>query len=291
MFLLGLVGGMTMSVGTLLITHLYKGRQRGSRLLFTDSFFSMAGMIFPIVAVFLLTHNIAWYWIYVCIGFIYFAIFSLALSCEFPSISCDNLEYSSKIQQKEHWRASVCFLGIAAFCYILGQMGFISWVPEYAKSRGLSIAVQGKLVSDFWVCYMFGMWAISAILRFFDPQRILVFLTAVSTCLMYCFIISSAEHMRYIIMTLGFFSSAIYTTIITLGSLQTQKVTPKIINFILTCGTTGTMLTFIVTGPIVAKYGTQAALFTANGLYAIVAFMCFLLGFFTKHHSNMSSSH
>ena len=39
-----------MSIGTFLITHMYEGRQRGARLLFTDSFFSMAGMIFPMVA-------------------------------------------------------------------------------------------------------------------------------------------------------------------------------------------------------------------------------------------------
>ncbi len=25
------------------------------------------------------------------------------------------------------------FLSVAALCYILGQLGFISWVPEYAK--------------------------------------------------------------------------------------------------------------------------------------------------------------
>lgn len=50
MFVLGLVSGITMSIGTFLITHMYEGRQRGARLLFTDSFFSMAGMIFPMVA-------------------------------------------------------------------------------------------------------------------------------------------------------------------------------------------------------------------------------------------------
>lgn len=27
----------------------------------------------------------------------------------------------------------VLFLSVAALCYILGQLGFISWVPEYAK--------------------------------------------------------------------------------------------------------------------------------------------------------------
>jgi TsgA-like MFS transporter len=62
----------------------------------------------------------------------------------------------------------VLFLAIAALCYILGQLGFISWVPEYAKGLGMSLNDAGKLVSDFWMSYMFGMWAFSFILRFFD---------------------------------------------------------------------------------------------------------------------------
>lgn len=38
MFIFGVVSGITMSIGTFLVTHMYEGRQRGSRLLFTDSF-------------------------------------------------------------------------------------------------------------------------------------------------------------------------------------------------------------------------------------------------------------
>jgi TsgA-like MFS transporter len=99
--------------------------------------------------------------------------------------------------------------------------------------------------------------------------------------------------MAWFIMALGFFSSAIYTTIITLGSQQTKVASPKLVNFVLTCGTIGTMLTFIVTGPIVAHSGPQAALFTANALYAVVFVMCFVLGFVTRHrqHGATATAH
>jgi hypothetical protein len=103
---------------------------------------------------------------------------------------------------------------------------------------------------------------------------------------MYLFINGSPEHMPWFILTLGFFSSAIYTSIITLGSQQTKVASPKLVNFILTCGTIGTMLTFVVTGPIVAASGPLAALHTANGLYAVVFVMCFILGFVSRHRQN-----
>ena len=86
MFILGVVSGITMSIGTFLVTQMYEGRQRGSRLLFTDSFFSMAGMIFPMIAAFLLARSIEWYWVYACIGLVYVAIFILTFGCEFPAL-------------------------------------------------------------------------------------------------------------------------------------------------------------------------------------------------------------
>lgn len=292
MFVLGLVSGITMSIGTFLVTQMYEGRQRGSRLLFTDSFFSMAGMIFPMVAAYLLARSIEWYWVYACIGLVYVAIFILTIGCEFPALG-KHAAPTDKPVEKEKWGVGVLFLSIAALCYILGQLGFISWVPEYAKGLGLDVGSQGQLVSDFWMSYMVGMWVFSVVLRFFDLQRILTVLAGVATVLMYLFITSNPEYMAWFILALGFFSSAIYTTIITLGSQQTKVASPKLVNFVLTCGTVGTMLTFVVTGPIVASSGPQAALLTANGLYAVVFVMCFVLGFVSRHrqHGETASAH
>ncbi|AEW44764.1 putative transport protein, major facilitator superfamily (MFS) of permeases [Serratia symbiotica str. 'Cinara cedri'] len=284
MFILGIVSGITMSIGTFLITHIYTGRQRGSRLLLTDSFFSMSGMLFPIIAAALLEHHINWYWIYACIGLLYLGIFLLTLSTKFPVLVKNKIKVQEPIA-KEKWGIGVFFLSIAALCYILGQLGFIQWVPEYAiKSFNMSINQAGKLVSNFWMSYMIGMWVFSYILRFFDLQRIVTILSLLSTIAIYLFInTKNLYYLSYYILALGFVSSAIYTTLITLGSLQTKYSSPKIVNFILTCGTIGTMLTFIVTGPIVEKGGVHAALTTAAGLYAMVTVICILLGFVTKH--------
>ena len=291
MFVLGVVSGITMSIGTFLITHIYEGRQRGSRLLFTDSFFSMAGTVFPVIAGMLLARHLPWYWVYVCIGVIYLAIFLLTLTVEFPVLG--KKQHDAQPVAKEKWGVGVLLLSIAALCYILGQLGFISWVPEYAtKSMGMDISAAGQLVGNFWTSYMIGMWAFSFILRFFDLQRILMVLAALATLLMYWFVSSTEPGMlKWIIIGLGFFSSAIYTTIITLGSQQTKVSSPKLVHFLLTCGTVGTLLPLVVTGPIVAKGGAHAALATANGLYAVVFVMCLLLGFVSKHRQNGHAGH
>ncbi|KYP97550.1 transporter [Sodalis-like endosymbiont of Proechinophthirus fluctus] len=289
MFVLGAVSGITMSIGTYLITHLYAGRQRGSCLLFTDSFFSMAGTLFPMLAGVLLARHITWYWVYACIGMVYVMIFVLTLLSDFPvlksraaSIVCQTL------QTRENWGPGVALLALAALCYILGQLSFISWVPEYATTRfQMNIQQAGGLVSYFWTAYMVGMWVFSALLRFFDLQRIVTLLAALSAAFMYLFIhVDNPTWLPWCLLALGFVSSAIYTTIITLGSQQTRVTSPRLVNFILTCGTIGTMLTFIVTGPIVAHYGVSAALQTSNLLYVTVFVLCLLLGFVSRHRTH-----
>lgn len=223
-------------------------------------------------------------------GWCMLLFFILTFGCEFPALGKHAPKTDAPVE-KEKWGIGVLFLSVAALCYILGQLGFISWVPEYAKGLGMSLNDAGTLVSNFWMSYMVGMWAFSFILRFFDLQRILTVLAGLAAILMYVFNTGTPAHMAWSILALGFFSSAIYTTIITLGSQQTKVPSPKLVNFVLTCGTIGTMLTFVVTGPIVEHSGPQAALLTANGLYAVVFVMCFLLGFVSRHrqHNTLTS--
>ncbi len=140
------------------------------RLLFTDSFFSMAGMIFPMVAAFLLARSIEWYWVYACIGLVYVAIFILTFGCEFPVLGKRAAGQPAGRERKMgHRRAVPRHCGAvlhprSAGLYLTGT--------GYAKTLGMT-ADGGKLVSDFWMSYMIGMWSFSFILRFFDLQRIL----------------------------------------------------------------------------------------------------------------------
>lgn len=275
MFILGLVSGITMSIGTFIITHLYSGTQRGSQLLLTDSFFSMSGMIFPVIAAYLLEKNIIWYWIYILIGGIYLLIFLLTINVCFPQLKKNT--NNSKII-KEKWNMNIFLLSISALLYILGQLSFISWVPQYVTEIiNIDIKKTGGLVSNFWMSYMLGMWFFSFIIKFFNLNYMFIFLTSISTFLMYSFIHNQNFIMlKCIIISLGFFSSAIYTIIITLASLETKNPSPKLINLILLFGTIGTLLTFVLTSPIVEKQGLYATLISSNILYGIV----FLLSIF-----------
>ncbi|XRX43055.1 MAG: MFS transporter TsgA [Buchnera aphidicola (Tetraneura sorini)] len=289
-FFMGIVSGITMSIGTLLITYLYQGQKRASILLITDSFFSLSGTLFPIIASFLISIKKPWYYIYIIIDIIYLIIFILSLITKFPIFSNT---IKKKIKEKEHLhlKTKICLilLSISSTIYILGQLSFISWIPEYIHKiiKLNSIKLSGKLVSNFWMSYMIGMWFFSFVLKSFDLQKILSILSGISTIIMFCFLhTKKIIILKCTIIILGFFSSAIYTIIISLASLQIKKLSPKIISLILTCGTIGSMLTFIFTGYIINKQGIITSLLVSNFLYSIVFIISIILFFFTCHKKN-----
>jgi TsgA-like MFS transporter len=170
----------------------------------------------------LLARSIEWYWVYACIGLVYVAIFVLTFGCEFPVLGKKAQQESQPVVKENG--ASACCSSPSRRC----ATSSVSWAlsPGYRNmpKPGHEPGDAGKLVSDFWMSYMIGMWSFSFILRFFDLQRILTVLAGLATVLMYLFINGSPEHMPWFILTLGFFSSAIYTSIITLGSQQTKVV-------------------------------------------------------------------
>jgi len=275
MLLLGVSSGITMSVGTSLIANMYEGRMRASRLLLTDSFFSMAGTLFPMLAGYILVRNQPWQWIYAAIIAMGVVIILLSLVANFaaavkkPAVAAAS---TTGVTRGEKWGPGVYLISTAAFAYILGQLGLMAWIPQSVMERfNVTIADAGATVGHFWTAYMVGMWCFSVILKYLRPIVVLIPQTALSSLLIYLSITSdNFEVANYALIAAGFISSGIYTTLITLGTLQVRSASPSLVNFILTCGTVGTMLTFVVTGPMVGSIGVEKTLWFLNGLYAYV---------------------
>ncbi|QCI26935.1 MFS transporter TsgA [Buchnera aphidicola (Thelaxes californica)] len=289
MFIFGIVSGVTMSIGTYIITNLYQGTQRGKKLLLTDSCFSLAGMIIPIITTKIISHQYQWQWIYIIIGIIDCCIIIIALNTNFEikKIINQNEKKKQKLITCKVW-INIFLISISAFLYILGQLTLISWIPEYLmQTLNINIVQTGKIISIFWMFYMIGMWFFSFILKFFDLQKILVTLSGISSILIFTFIQFKNIYSLYInISLLGFFSSAIYTILITLASLQTKLPSLKLINIILISGTCGTVCTFIFTQPIIFIYGIKGALITGNILYTMVFIINIIIGYTSKHKMN-----
>ncbi|WP_343192556.1 MFS transporter TsgA [Buchnera aphidicola (Taiwanaphis decaspermi)] len=276
LFVLGIVSGITMSIGTFLITYLYNDKKRAAKILLTDSFFSISGIIFPLITNFLLNKKIIWYWIYVIIAIIYLKIFILTVTTKFPVIKKFGLIKKTQIKLSN---INIIYILLGALLYILGQLSFISWIPEYTnKILGIKIQYSAKIISTFWFSYMIGMWFFSFLIKYFDLYKITTFLIGTSTIIMYIIIhIKNIIYLKILVMILGFFSSAIYSNMITIASMQNKFLSPQLVNLVLTFGTIGSMLSLVVTSKIIHNFGLYAILKFSNLLYLIVFFLFFII--------------
>ncbi|NIG99321.1 MAG: MFS transporter TsgA [Buchnera aphidicola (Periphyllus acericola)] len=274
----GLVSGMILSVGTFLITNLYYGQERFQKMLLTDSFFSLSGIIFPIINIFLITHKIQWNYVYSLIGLIYFVIFFTSKTMILPKFIKNEIKTYHINTQETYINTNIFLLYVAILIYILGQLGFLSWIPEYSiEYLKINIEKSNIIISIFWTSYMIGMWFFNYFLKLYNFKKIIILLSGISTLTIFCFIQNTNYLLSlFIIYLLGFFSGPIYGIILTLTSLQTIKPSPKTINFTLLFGTIGTLLTFLVTSPIIKFQGVKSALIASNIFYLLIFFIFIL---------------
>ncbi|MCY4330275.1 MAG: MFS transporter TsgA [Endozoicomonadaceae bacterium] len=294
MFFFGLVAGIEMSIGTYLVACMYEGKTRGMMLLLTDSFFSLAGIAFPLIAGFMLDGGMSWSMLYVMVLISGIAVFLLSLGVPFPSpAEVQQIEKGQPIIQKftrevKQWGSAVYLLFFGCMLYILGQLCFVFWIPTYVeKNFAVSAEVAARPLSFFWIGMWIGLYLSSAIVKRF-PMHIFVAIIAICTTVTFFMLRSTPELslLKYECLLMGFFSSGIYYTLITLTSLQVPVPSPLLVNLALTSGTLGTFLTPVVTAKAVDAGGPAMALTVGNLCYLLVFIVAVLVIFTTRHQQH-----
>lgn len=291
MFFFGLVSGIAMSVGTYLISCMYEGKIRGTMLLLTDSFFSLAGITFPLIAGLMLNKEMPWYTVYIMVLVCGIGAFLFSLGVCFPSPS--QIQQAEKNQpltrrlaeEIKQWGIAVYLLFAGCTLYILGQLCLVFWIPTYVENVfNATPEVAAEPLSFFWIGMWLGLYASSLIVKRF-PIYLFVTLISIGATVMF-FVLRQAQAvdtLKFQCLAMGLFSSGIYYSFITLTSLQTKKPSPLLINMALTFGTVGTFLTPIVTARAVNMGGPGTALLVGNFCYLLVFLVAFVVMFTTKH--------
>jgi len=291
MFLFGLVSGITMSIATYLIAHLYMGKNRGMMLLLTDSFFSLAGITFPLIAGFILDHGVTWYWVYIMVLVVGIGVFILSLGVKFPSPADYHETHNKPLFQRlrtdiKHWGVAVYAACLGCMFCILGQLCLVFWIPDYVASRfHVSSDASSVPLSSFWIGMWIGLYLCSILVKRI-PMTIFLALIALGSTIA-CFILRHATSVHQLSIDcfiMGLFAAGIYYTLITLVSLQVKVPSPLLVNFALASGTVGTFLTPMVSAKAVSIGGPMAALTVGNIFYLLVFVVTIIVALTSNHN-------
>ena len=268
----GVACGIGLAVAAAAISRTYDSRARGSVLVITDSFFSIAGFICAGLAAFLVQQALAWSWVYVFVGLIALGVVVLALVTDFPEVT--ELETSAR-EPMSSWPWSAWCALVALCFYTLGQSCLLLWLPQFAElSYGLSPGEAGSLVAQFWLGMCIGQ-IVAAFVVLAVGVRTLLWV-AVVCCLVGSIAIwafDSPTWLWLLVLLWGVGNFGLLKLVIAVTADLTRSPSPGLLSSMLFGATAGTAMGPWVSSQLVEFGGAKLSLQFGSGAYLLVVLL------------------
>ena len=272
---LGIVGigsGLGLAGAAVTISRTYEENRRASMLVITDACFSIAGFLISWIAAFLVAESLGWSLTYQLIGIASAAVFGLAISSSFPTVTLGQARESIT-----PWPISVWLCVISLFLYTLGQYSVLFWLPNYAITQLAAPQVQaGALVAQFWLgmflAQLFVAWWVLKI-----GVRRLVQIAAATTFLFSVplWLYPNINGLIFLSLLWGFANLALLKITLSFATELVGVPEARLVSLLLLGATVGTSVSPIVTSQIVDWTSNHSVLVFGSGCYLLLAFLLY----------------
>ena len=287
LFCLGIGCGIGLAGGAVLISKLYNEQKRASAFLATDCSFSLAGYIFPSLAVILLAANQLWTVSYATVGILALLIIIACFSLTFPKHTPDNEQTpqdndNSTQAHLKIWTPRVLIMAFGLCCYLMTQTTFLTWAPNYLQQTfDVDQSVAGKAVGNYWGPSIFGLLAVTFLVTKV-PTRPLLLVVTISAVVIAVMLQNTQDPDWFLTVTLalGFLTSCTFKLAISIGSQQIDNAPPILVTFLLCSATVGSTVAPALSAFVVSLFGVGSAMLMTVIGYVVVALLfatCLLL--------------
>jgi len=296
LFCLGIGCGIGLAGGAVLISKLYSEQKRASAFLATDCSFSLAGYLFPSLAVILLAANQLWTVSYATVGILALLIIIACFSLTFPKHTPDNEQTpqdndNSTQAHLKIWTPRVLVMAFGLCCYLITQTTFLTWAPNYLQQTfDVDQSVAGKAVGNYWGPSIFGLLAVTFLVTKV-PTRPLLLVVTISAVVIAVMLQNTQDPDWFLTVTLalGFLTSCTFKLAISIGSQQIDNAPPILVTFLLCSATIGSAVAPALSAFVVSLFGVGSAMLMTVIGYVLVALLfsiCLLLEKRVKRSAN-----
>lgn len=290
LFILGLCCGVGLAGGAVLIAKLYNEQKRASAFLATDCSFSLAGYVFPSLAIVLLAANQLWMVSYAAVGVLAILILLACFLLSFPENGdVAETDLVASVKPTNIWTPRVFIIALALCCYLTAQTTFLTWAPNYLQQvLGLDMAQAASAVGNYWGPSIFGLLIVTLLVMKVPTRPLLLtvlLMAIVLSILLYT--TQDPDWFLTITLALGFMTSCIFKLAISVGSQQIHSAPPILVTFLLCAATIGSTVAPALSALVVSMFGVSSAmLMTVIGfvLVAILVVICLLM---EKHENSI----
>jgi len=242
---LGLLGGVIITIPNYIIVHSFQGKQRTTRLNLIDFFFSVGSSGYPYIVSWLFVINYSWRDIYATVLIVWVVIIIMLLITKLPELGKSTT--NEKIVYSK-WNVSVILVGIAIFCFFISYTGFTYilqgclqgiFTGPYGADKAATYSINA--ITIFLLFYAIGC-IISSIMIHKVAVNIYIIISAVVASVAYILVYHSVTvtGVYVAVAILGLGCATTYSSSIAYGSHLVEKASPRLISFFIVLSGLGT---------------------------------------------------
>jgi len=279
--LFGISFGVLEGIANYIIVSLHP-KSKFSKLNILNFFYSFGAIVGPAYAGYLLNIQWKWQWVFIIslgVG-ILFTLINTQIT--YGKIHADSNEPHSKLPIR--WHFSIYLISLAMILYVLSECTFSYWIVLYLENNyHYTIGLASVGLTLFWIAI--GVGRASA--KLFSRLKIQWFIILFS---LIAWISSGAILFLHniiaiftLIIVMGVGYSCLYASTLTYGTDQLNYNCPKLLSFLVICGTIGLILAFPISSIFVHLFSIHTALIFGNVLMIAMILLILLTLFDRKN--------
>ncbi|THB94121.1 MFS transporter TsgA [Salmonella enterica subsp. enterica serovar Rauform] len=276
MTVVGFCGGIGLCVAGTIVVSVWKDRIQSTMLVVQDATFNVAGVVFPLVTTFALTHNMSWSYSYLTVGMV--ALLTLGIVTLTRFSPCDESQATSTSSSetvKSEWNPGIISGGVGLFLGMLALYTFLTWAPLFVKSKfDIPFEEAGNIITQYWAAALIGALVSTVIVA-----RVSIHYFLLSIILLACIIttvIVSKDNLSgldYLAYSYGFVCAALYNAFIAYGVSFVKRASSQNVSYILISGSAGAMFSPAISALMEKTLGLQKIMYAIPILYMIIFIM------------------
>lgn len=285
MTLIGLCGGIGLCIAGTIVVSTWQDKIQSTMLVVQDATFNIAGVIFPMITTYALTHDLSWASSYLMVGLVAVLMLFIIILTNFDLISHPTVKQS----QPSEWNFGILSAGIGLFLAMLALYTFLTWAPLYLSQEFfISFELAGIIITQYWAGALIGALVSTVIVtrvkieHFFISIILLAFIMTLMIVNTEYSDNDSLDRIGYLTYGYGFVCSALYNAFVAYGVTFVKNASSKNVSFILISGSAGAMFSPAISSILHNYLDIQVIMNTIPIYYAVIIVMLAISMFLKK---------
>ncbi|MCX8582105.1 MFS transporter TsgA [Gilliamella sp. B3482] len=285
MTLIGLCGGIGLCIAGTIVVSTWQDKIQSTMLVVQDATFNIAGVIFPLITTYALTHDLSWASSYLMVGLVAVLMLFIIILTNFDLISNPTVKQS----QPSEWNFGILSAGIGLFLAMLALYTFLTWAPLYLSQEFfISFELAGIIITQYWAGALIGAFVSTVIVTrvkieyFFISIILLAFIMTLMIVNTEYSDNDSLDRIGYLTYGYGFVCSALYNAFVAYGVTFVKNASSKNVSFILISGSAGAMFSPAISSILHNYLDIQVIMNTIPIYYAVIIVMLAISMFLKK---------